>query len=263
MPDQKTVIVVGGGPAGLAAALALRSRHFKVTVVDAARPPIDKVCGEGLLPETLQALRAIGIHTAKLPGIPFRGVRYVGHKKQVQAEFPGEHALGIRRSELQRFLLDAAMDAGAEFLWQTNVAGLAHDGIRVADKTLHARWIVGADGHASRMRAWIGFEDRSTSPQRFAFRRHYRVPPWTDFVEVHWSAACQAYVTVVAPDEVCVVVMSRNAKWRIQDGLHDFPELANRLGEDRSSVATPQSHAVASECDFSFALRGLNAEGYF
>jgi flavin-dependent dehydrogenase len=229
MSDHKNAIIVGGGPAGLAAALALRARNFRVTVVDAARPPIEKVCGEGLLPETLEALRAIGVNTGTLPGIPFRGVRYIGHNNQVAAKLPGEYALGIRRSELQQSLLTAAMDAGTEFLWQTHVLGLDRDGVRVAGRKLRARWIIGADGQASRMRTWGGFENRSNSPQRFAFRRHYRVEPWTDFLEVYWSARGQAYVTIVGANEICVVIMSHDAKLRMSDLLRDFPELDRRL----------------------------------
>jgi menaquinone-9 beta-reductase len=55
------VLVVGGGPAGLAAAIAARNRGFSVIVVDGAKRPIHKACGEGLLPGTLAALRELGI----------------------------------------------------------------------------------------------------------------------------------------------------------------------------------------------------------
>ena len=47
------VVVVGGGPAGLAAALASRAQGLEVLVVDCAEPPIDKTCGEGLMPDSL------------------------------------------------------------------------------------------------------------------------------------------------------------------------------------------------------------------
>lgn len=47
------VLVIGGGPAGLAAAMAIRKKRFSAIVVDGAKPPIDKACGGGLLPGTL------------------------------------------------------------------------------------------------------------------------------------------------------------------------------------------------------------------
>ena len=58
---QTDVFVIGGGPAGLAAAIAASERGFKVTVADGAEPPIDKACGEGLMPDTLSVLRELGI----------------------------------------------------------------------------------------------------------------------------------------------------------------------------------------------------------
>ena len=48
------VLVIGGGPAGLAAAIAARMKGFDVTVADGAKPPIDKACGEGLMPGTVR-----------------------------------------------------------------------------------------------------------------------------------------------------------------------------------------------------------------
>jgi len=248
MMDHKQVIIVGGGPAGLAAAVALRARNFCVTVVDAAQPPIEKVCGEGLLPETLESLRAIGVEPKSLPGVPFRGIRYIANKTHVEAKFPHRHALGIRRADLHQSLLTAATDAGAEFLWKTHVDGLEGDGIRVAGQWMRAQWIIGADGHASQMRKWAGLDNHSSSLHRFAFRRHFRVKPWTDLLEVHWSARAQAYVTVVGAEEVCVVVMSSDSRLRMHEALNDFPELASRLKGgatiDKERGAVSRNHVL-------------------
>ena len=52
MKESTDVLVIGGGPAGLATAIAARMKGFDVTVVDGAKPPIDKACGEGLMPST-------------------------------------------------------------------------------------------------------------------------------------------------------------------------------------------------------------------
>ena len=67
------VCIAGGGPAGLAAALALRQQGFEVTVVDCAVPPIDKACGEGLMPDSLAALRRLGVELDVSCRIPFQG----------------------------------------------------------------------------------------------------------------------------------------------------------------------------------------------
>ena len=55
------LVVVGGGPVGLAAAIAARQRGLEVLLADKSRPPIDKPCGEGVMPEGVSALRALGV----------------------------------------------------------------------------------------------------------------------------------------------------------------------------------------------------------
>jgi flavin-dependent dehydrogenase len=76
-PTKTDVFVVGGGPAGLAAAIAARQRGFDVVVADPARPPIDKACGEGLMPESIRALRDLGVTFEPEQSFNFRGVRFV------------------------------------------------------------------------------------------------------------------------------------------------------------------------------------------
>ena len=58
---QPDICVIGGGPAGLTASIAFRLAGYSVVLLDANTPPIDKACGEGLMPDTLAALDAIGI----------------------------------------------------------------------------------------------------------------------------------------------------------------------------------------------------------
>jgi flavin-dependent dehydrogenase len=71
--------------------------------------------------------------------------------------------------------------------------------------------------------------------RRFGFRRHYRMTPWTDFVEVHWGVDCQIYVTPVSQDEVGIAVLSRDSRLHLADALPGFPELQRRLQGARPS----------------------------
>ena len=82
------VFVVGGGPSGLATAIAARQRGLSVIVADGARPPIDKACGEGLMPDGVEALRRIGVTIPESLAQPFRGIRFVNGHQKAQAEFP-------------------------------------------------------------------------------------------------------------------------------------------------------------------------------
>jgi 2-polyprenyl-6-methoxyphenol hydroxylase-like FAD-dependent oxidoreductase len=89
--------VIGGGPAGLAAAIAARFKGFDVTVVDAARPPIDKSRGEGVLPAGVEILRRFGVHLCAGDGFPFGGIRFLGDGISVEASFQAGSGLGLRR----------------------------------------------------------------------------------------------------------------------------------------------------------------------
>jgi hypothetical protein len=91
------VVVVGGGSAGLAAALAARLQGLQVVVLEAARPSIDKVCGEGLMPEALAALRRLGVHLTPEHGTPFVGIRFVDGVRSVDDRFPSGIGMEIRR----------------------------------------------------------------------------------------------------------------------------------------------------------------------
>jgi len=83
---------------------------------------------------------------------------------------------------------------------------------------------------------WAGLE-RAREQTRFAFRRHYRIAPWSEYMELHWGPKCQIYVTPIAADEICVALVSRDPHLRLDAALTAFPEIISRLGAaERSSV---------------------------
>ena len=55
------VLIAGGGPAGLASAINARQQGLSVIVAEPRDNPIDKACGEGLMPGGLAALAALGV----------------------------------------------------------------------------------------------------------------------------------------------------------------------------------------------------------
>jgi hypothetical protein len=71
--------------------------------------------------------------------------------------------------------------------------------------------------------------------RRFGFRRHYRLPPWTDMVEVYWGSRCQIYVTPVNSDEIGVALLSRDAHLRLDAALSEFPAMQSRLATARQT----------------------------
>jgi 2-polyprenyl-6-methoxyphenol hydroxylase-like FAD-dependent oxidoreductase len=175
MRQSTDVFVIGGGPAGLAAAIAAREQGFNVMVADGAEPPIDKACGEGLMPDSIEALQQIGIQVSALDGFPLRGMRFVDGDLSVKAEFDAAHGIGVRRVVLHQQLVDRAREAGVVLLWRTPITGISSDSVKMPGKTISARWIIGADGIRSRVRGWAGLESLRRTDVRYAFRQHYHV----------------------------------------------------------------------------------------
>jgi flavin-dependent dehydrogenase len=243
------VFVIGGGPAGLATAIAARRRGLSVVLADGAVPPIDKPCGEGLMPDGVEALHQLGITIPEGEAYPFRGIRFVSDGIRAEAAFPRGTAYGIRRTGLHRVMLDHAAACGVHMLWQAAVTGLHPEGALLAGELVRSRWVVGADGTSSRVRSWAKLDQHKLDAPpkknlRFAFRRHYRVAPWTGFMELHWGRDCQVYVTPVSREEVCVALISSSPKLRLRlkDALGEFPELRARL--ENAELASSEQGAI-------------------
>lgn len=238
------VFVLGGGPAGLAAAIAMRRVGFRVLLADAEEPPIDKACGEGLMPDSLHAASELGISIPVSAGHAFRGIRFQSARHDVSADFPNGSGLGVRRTVLQPLLVDAAAKAGVELLWRTPVTGIAGSTVSTGKKRLTARWIIGADGSQSSVRRWAGLNVFRRNSQRFSYRRHFRIAPWSQYMEIHWGKRCQFYVTPVSAEEVCLVLMTRDQHQRVADALPGFPLLDARLKNVSAVTSERGAYAV-------------------
>ena len=127
---HRKVCIVGGGPAG-SAAIALKRIGCAVTVIDCALPPINKPCGEGLMPDSVSELRALGIDIPDHVGFPFRGIRFADSRSSVCAEFPNGVAKGIRRTVLHDLLIQHATSAGVSVIWNAKHVQLSKVGYRL------------------------------------------------------------------------------------------------------------------------------------
>jgi menaquinone-9 beta-reductase len=243
MVKETDVFIIGGGPAGLAAAIAARQRGFGVVVADGTRPPIDKPCGEGLMPDGRAALENLGITIPAENSHPFRGICFVSEGASVNASFPQGRGLGVRRTVLHRIMIERAEAVGVSLLWQSPVAGLLPEGVLLGGQLVRSRWVVGADGGHSLVRKWAGLDVYTSSRSRFAFRRHYRLAPWNDCMELHWGPRCQLYITPVAEDEVCVALISGDPHLRLDAALSAFPEINARLGG--AQPTSPERGAIS------------------
>ncbi|MFJ7266437.1 NAD(P)/FAD-dependent oxidoreductase [Streptomyces sp. NPDC099050] len=224
------LLVVGGGPAGLATAIHGALAGFDVVVAEPRPAPVDKACGEGLMPGAVRALDALGVEVS---GWPLRGIRYVdaAGERRAEAAFRAGHGLGARRTLLHQALAARAVQLGIPVLPRRIRNVSQHDDYVTADG-MAARYLVAADGLHSPTRRALGLDERPTAgrhPPRYGLRRHYDVEPWSDLVEVHWSAGCEAYVTPLGPRQVGIAVLTcERLPYDFQ--LARFPLLVSRLG---------------------------------
>ncbi len=244
------VLVVGGGPAGLAAAIAARAKGFRVTLVDSRMPPLDKPCGEGLLPEAVEALRALGVDLGGARNFRFTGIRFSDAASNVSAEFGGATGHGIRRTVLHQLLVQRAEAVGVNLVWGAHVKDQDSVSAFVHGRRIFFRWLIAADGLNSAIRRRAGLDSFFGSRGRFAFRQHYALTPWTDLVEVRWGKSCQIIATPTGRAEICLALFTRSPSLRIAEALEQFPDLARRVAGARPTSSESGARTVLARARF-------------
>lgn len=234
------VAIAGGGPGGLAAAIELASRGCSVVVLDRQRGPVDKACGEGLMPAGLASLKSWDVPIPASETGRFTAIRYVQEDGRfVEAPLPAPGGLGIRRLALHAAMATRARAAGAELREGCSVKAhrQTHAGVELEtdDGAVSARLLVAADGLHSPLRKAAGLEDDAHAAfRRFGLRQHFALKPWGERVEVHYAEGLEAYVTPAGANRVGIAFL-----W--EDGavlkpiafdalLARFPLLKDQLG---------------------------------
>lgn len=230
MPSQDfDLVIAGGGPAGLATAIKARLEGFEVALFERSHPPIDRACGEGVMPDGVARLRSLGVEPPRHGSSAFRGIRYIDANTVAEGHFPGAPGYGIRRTDLHRALVERAEAVGVNLQWDTEVTALCRGGVETSRGVFNGRFVIGADGRNSRLRKFAGLDHGPAQGSRFGIRRHFRIEPWTDMVEVYWADGCEAYVTPVGPETVGVALLWPSTATSFDQLLALFPRLSDRL----------------------------------
>jgi flavin-dependent dehydrogenase len=242
------VVVVGAGPAGAVAALVLARAGARVRLLDRARFPRDKLCGDSVNPGALAVLRRLGVSApVEALGLPVAGMRLTGPSgADVSARYPdGLLGRAILRRDLDRLLVDAAVGAGAVFepgvkveraIVESHAGRSLVRGVAIAGpgagRSLRARAVVAADGRRSSVAFGLGLARHPRAPRRWAIGCYYvGVAGVGDFGEMHVRPG--RYIGVAAVpgglSNVCVV-----RPWRPGDRAFGDPRalVAGELARD-------------------------------
>jgi flavin-dependent dehydrogenase len=232
---ETEILVVGGGPVGLAAAIEARLAGLDVIVVEPREGAIDKACGEGLMPGAVPALERLGVHPR---GFPLRGVDYRDGRRDASHRFVAGNGLGVRRTTLHSALRARADELGVRFVVdRVETVEQGSTGVRAGGSgagssgagRISADWLLAADGLHSTMARELGLAlPAPKARRRYGQRRHYTVEPWTDLIEVHWTRAGEIYVTPTADGVVGLALLARQGT-HFDEAIAAAPELAARV----------------------------------
>ena len=212
--DDADVIVVGAGPSGATTAYYLAQAGLDVLLLEKARFPREKVCGDGLTPRAVKALVAMGVDVGPDSGwLRNKGLRVIGAGLRLQMpwpeldSYPG-YGLVRARSSLDETLARRAQAAGAKLVEGITVTGpLLDDAGQIVGVTaqadagsaddypertgapavsLRSRVVVAADGNSSRLSVAMGLRKRDDRPLGVAVRTYYKSPRHDDDYLESW-----------------------------------------------------------------------------
>lgn len=242
------VLIVGGGPAGLATAITLAQQQIACTVIEKGSWPRDKVCGEGLMPTGVHFLHKYGI-AKNLPHdgyYPFVGIRYLDENIIAQGKFKSGAGFGIRRLHLSEALLKTAKSFSCiEIREKTRLKNFHRNANGVSAVLLRENKhedseefavVIGADGLRSTVKQIATLTGTPPGKQkRWGGRQHFAIAPWCDYVEIRWRKGVEAYVT---PSGSCRVEIAflwdreqfkpRKENW-FASLLELFPDLQQKI----------------------------------
>jgi geranylgeranyl reductase family protein len=254
-------VVVGGGPAGTAAAVFLRQAGHEVVLVDEARFPRDKVCGEGVSPEAWRLLERMGA-AAAVRALRPRAVRGMRLTAPDGTAFTGEYAgarapgFAVRRWCLDRALLECARGAGVDVREGVRARDIVRrdgivSGVIVENgggpERLEARLVVAADGRRSVIARQLGLLREHRRLRKFAVRGYWKgVEGLTDHGEMHVTRGGYCGIAPLSETEANITFVLDQAEMGPAGGdldgfyrrtLERWPRIRARM--ERASLTSP------------------------
>ena len=190
MTTEFDVAIVGGGPSGSAAAHYLATKGHSVLVCEKKSFPREKTCGDGLTPRAVKVLSDMGLGDELQTWERVKGLRVHAAGKTMELPFPEledfcNYGLVKPRKDLDQIVLDHAEAAGAKVLYETQAKEPIFEGGVMAgfvakrdgqDEEVRAKWVICAEGAATKFARSLGRVRNEEYPMGFAIRQYFKSP---------------------------------------------------------------------------------------
>jgi flavin-dependent dehydrogenase len=248
MSARFDLAVLGAGPAGAAAALGAARAGLAVALFDPQTGPLDKPCGEGIMPAGVAALQELGLDALVRSAAPLARLRYVlAGGRELPVEFP-RPGCALERRELTAALDQALAREPRVTRLACRVRTERHaHGFELVHRSWrwHARTLVAADGLRGEGAGWLRAEHVEGTRYGLRARALARTP--LDAIEVHLGRTCELYLTPLPRGRVNIAVLADERPagldpraWLAQ-ALAEHPRAAAKIG---ARVTEPEARAL-------------------
>jgi len=249
MVNNLKIGIIGGGPAGLATAICLAEKGMDIILYEKSEFPVDKVCGEGIMPTGVEFLEKHGVIDLidENDKKDFHGVRYISdNAKILEGKFKCGYGLGVKRTVLSSALHLRGLSFDNVKIFENNeLVDIKRNDKKVVIEISNGEtineyefdYLIGCDGIRSKVRRLSALDNNKyIEYQRIGARVHYEIEPWSELVQVYWKDHIEAYITPVSNNTVQFAFLWDNkavkpqGKYSLDKDLNElFPELFDKV----------------------------------
>jgi len=244
----KRVIVIGGGLAGLVAALGLVKAGVECVVLEKKVYPFHRVCGEYISDETVPFLKQLGVYPERFepPQISRFMLSSVAGRRAVLPLDPG--GFGISRYTFDNFLYEEAARRGVEFVLNTEAESVIFDGdmftVNAGGKQYTADFVIGAFGKRSKLDHSLQRDFIQRRSPYVGVKYHIRTEHPSDLIALHNFAGGYCGMSNIEDGKTTLCYLVH------RDVLREFGSIAEM--EQQALCRNPLLNDVFRNADFLF-----------